>query len=138
MVDPATLAAGAIAKLAFDEFVKTGAGEAAKGAVGGAIELIKALQGKIRAKFHGDKKAETALAQVEQEGSQAALTKLEVYLDDAMAEDAAFADELRQVAQQIINIQNQNTTTLNQQNTNYGRDQNIFNQPTGDIHIGRS
>jgi len=104
MVDPATLAAGAIAKLAFDEFIKSGSGELAKKSLGGAIELVKSLRDKIRAQFQGDKKAETALAQVEQEGSQAALTKLEVYLDDAMAEDAGFAYDIRQVAQQIQNL----------------------------------
>jgi hypothetical protein len=66
------------------------------------------------------------------------LMKLETYLDDAMVEDKAFATEIRQLAQQIINIQNQNTTTLNQQNINYGRNQNIFNQTQGDIRIGDS
>jgi adenine-specific DNA methylase len=125
MVDPATLAAGAIAKIAFDEFVKSGAGEAAKQTVGGAIGLVKSLRDKIRAKFQGDKKAETALAQVEQDGSPAALTKLEVYLDDAMAEDTGFANDLRQIAQQIINIQNQNTEGDRTYHQTAGRD--IFN-----------
>jgi len=128
MLDPATLATGAIVKLAFDEFVKAGAGEAAKKTMGGAIELVKTLRDKIRAKFQGDKKAETALAQVEQDGSQAALTKLEVYLDDAMTEDTGFANDLRQVAQQIINIQNQNTEGDRTYNQTAGRD--IFNVET--------
>lgn len=97
-----TLATGAIAKIAFDEFVKAGAGETAKKTVGGAIDLIKSLRDKIRTKFQGNKRAEIALAQVEQEGSPAALTKLEVYLDDAMAEAPTFAEDIRQVAQQII------------------------------------
>jgi hypothetical protein len=142
MFDPASIAAGitanAIAKLAFDEFVKAGAGEAAKATFSGAIELVKGLRDKIRAKFQGNSRAEAALTAVEQSGSLTALTKLEVYLDDAMTEDEVFASEIRQVAQQIINIQNQNTTTLNQQNINYGRDQNIINQPQGDIRIGGS
>jgi hypothetical protein len=43
MIDPATIAAGAIAKLAFDEFVKAGAGEVAKKTVGGAVELVKTV-----------------------------------------------------------------------------------------------
>lgn len=43
---------------------------------------------------------------MEQEQSEAALTKLDVYLDDALAEpeNRALAEELRQMAQQIINI----------------------------------
>ncbi len=132
------LAAGAILKLAFDEAVKAGAGEVAKQSVGGAIELAKQLQAKIKAKFQGDARAEKAIQAVEVEQSQPALAKLETYLDDAMAEDAAFTSEIRQLAQQIVKIQNQNTTTLNQQNLNYGRDQNIINQPQGDIRIGGS
>ena len=122
MVDPVTLAAGAIAKIAFDEFVKAGSGEAAKKTVGGAVDLVKSLRDKIRAKFQGDKKVETALAQLEQEGSQAALTKLEVYLDDAMTEDAVFAQDIRHVAQQIINIQNQNIEGDRTYNQTAGRD----------------
>ncbi len=134
----ATLAAGAIAKLAFDEFVKSSAGEAAKRSVSGAIELVKNLRGKIKAKFAGNDRAAAALAEVEQQGSEAALQKVSKYLDLEMDEDKTFATEIRQMAQQIINIQNQNTTTLNQQNLNYGRDQNIINQPQGDIKIGGS
>ena len=61
-MDPVTtLAAGAITKLAFDEFIKSGSGELAKKSLGGAIGLVKNLRDKIRAKFQGDKKAETAL-----------------------------------------------------------------------------
>lgn len=46
-----TLATGAIAKIAFDEFVKAGAGETAKKSIGGAIELVKSLRDRIRARF---------------------------------------------------------------------------------------
>ncbi|NKB17559.1 MAG: hypothetical protein HC770_04805 [Pseudanabaena sp. CRU_2_10] len=38
-----TLATGAIAKIAFDEFVKSGAGKVAKKTVGGAIDPAKNL-----------------------------------------------------------------------------------------------
>jgi hypothetical protein len=41
MLDPGTLAAGAIVKLAFDEFVKAGAGAAAKETVTGLVEVVK-------------------------------------------------------------------------------------------------
>ena len=137
MLDPATLAAGAIAKLAFDEFVKTGAGEAAKAAVAGTVELVNGLRNKIRVKFQGNERALRAIAEVEQ-GNTAALEKVGKYLDLEMEEEPDFARDLCQMAQQIINIQNQNTTTLQQQNSNYGRDQNIINQPHGDIRIGGS
>jgi hypothetical protein len=116
MVEPATaFTAGAIAKLAFDEFVKAGAGELAKKSLSGAITQINELRKKIRDKFRGDAKAEKALVAIEQEGSEAALTKLEVYLDDAMVDDPIFGQELRQLAQQIINIGHlQDNTQLNQ------------------------
>jgi hypothetical protein len=79
-----TLAAGTIAKLAFDEFVKSGAGEVAKQSVGGAIELVKNLRSKIKAKFQGNARVERAIQAIEQENSQSALVRLETYLSDAM------------------------------------------------------
>ncbi len=122
-MDPLTLTGGAIAKLAFDEFIKSGAGEVAKKTVGGAIEQLRSV---IKARFQGkNQKAEAAIAQVEQEGSPAALTKLEVYLDDAMAEDPTFAHEIRQMAQQIINIEHQTVEGNRIYNQTAGRD--IFN-----------
>lgn len=131
MIDPASIAASAIAKLAFDEFVKSGAGEVAK-------ELVKNLRERIKAKFQGNERATAALAEVEQNGSEAALEKVSNYLNTEMLEEKDFADEVRQMAHQIINIQSQSTTQIGQQNINYGRDQNIINQPQGDIRIGGS
>lgn len=136
MLEPATLTAGTIATLAFQELAKVGAGEAAQQAVAGAADLIKSLREKIWAKFQGDKKAETALAQVEQDGSPAALTKLEVYLDDAMTEDPAFANEVRQIAQQIINVENRNISS--RQYSNYGRDQFNVENMQGNQRFGGS
>ena len=104
-MEPVTvLTAGAIAKIAFEEFVKAGGGELAKKSVAGAIDLVKALRDKIRDKLKGNAKAETAIAAVETEHSEAALTKLEVYLDDAMTDDPEFATQIRQVAQEIQNL----------------------------------
>jgi hypothetical protein len=130
-----TLAAGAIVKLAVDEFVKSGAGEGGKKAIGGATALAKNLWGVIKKKFEGDARAEKALAAIEQDGSEPALAKLETYLDDAMAEDQPFATEIRQMAQQIINIQNQNTVGDRTYN-NYGRDQINIEKIEGNPKIG--
>lgn len=129
-----TLAAVKIAEIAFNEFIKSGAGEAAKKSVDGAIELVKGLQNRIRAKFQGNTRVESALAEVEQQGSQEALEKVARYLDIEMLEDKRFAVEVQQLAHQIISFQN--ATSQNQQNLNYGRDQNIINQPQGNIKIG--
>jgi len=111
------LTGAAIAKLAFDEFVKSGAGEVAKKAVGGAStacrEAFEQLQSAIRKRFEGNKKAEEAIVKIEQERSPEALNKLSVYLDDEM-DDPQFAQTLQQLAQQVINIgkQEQNTTAI--------------------------
>jgi replicative DNA helicase len=83
------LTGAAIAKLAFDELIKAGAGEIAE-------------------------KAEAAIVKLEQERSPEALKKIEVYLEDEM-DDPQFAQTLQQLAQQVINIgrQEQSSTTFN-------------------------
>jgi len=112
------LTGAAIAKLAFDEFVKSGAGEVAKKAVGGAStagrEAFEQLQSAIRKRFAGNKKAEEAIVKIEQERSPEALNKLSVYLDDEM-DDPQFKQTLQQLAQQVINIgkQEQNSAQFN-------------------------
>ena len=131
-----TLAAGAIAKIAFDELIKTGAGELAKNSVEGAIGLVKNLRDKIRTKFQENPNAKKALDEVEQQGSPVALEKLTKYLDIEMIEDKDFANEIRQIAYQIINIQNQNTST--REYKNYGRDQINIENIQGNTTIGGS
>jgi hypothetical protein len=103
--------------------------------VGEAINLVKRLRNTIRTKLQGNPKAETALAQVEG-GSEAALTKVEVYLDDAMSDDPAFAEEVRQLAHSIINIEQQSISS--RQYTNYGRDQINIETIQGNPTIGGS
>ena len=138
MIDPVTtIAAGAILNLAFEEFAKSGAGEVAKKTVEGSIALAKKLRDQITARFKGNAKAEAAIATVENDNSPAALNRLEVYLDDAMSDDPVFAGELRQVAQQIINIQNQNTEG-DRNYKNYGRDQINIEKIEGNPKIGGS
>lgn len=117
------LTAGAIAKIAFEEFAKAGSGELAKKSLGGAIDLIKNLRDKIRDKFKGNAKAETAIAEAEQQQMPAALEKVTKYLELEMMEDEAFATEIKQIAQQIINVQN--TSGDRAYNQTAGRD--IFN-----------
>lgn len=131
-----TLVAGTIAGLAFNEFIKSGVGELAKKSVGGAIDLVKNLRDKIQTKFRGNERAETALAEVEQQGNQAALEKVTKYLDVEMMEDEAFATEVQQIAQQIINIQNQNIST--REYNNYGRDQFNIENMQGNQKLGGS
>jgi hypothetical protein len=136
-MEPITaIAAAEIVKIAFQEFAKSGAGELAKKSVSGAIDLVKNLRDKIKAKFQGNERAEKALAEVEQQGNSAALDKVTKYLDLELDEDESFATEVRQIAQQIINIQNQNNSS--REYNNYGRDQINIENIQGNQKIGGS
>lgn len=130
------IAAAKLAEIAFNEFIKSGAGEIAKKTVGGAIDLVKNLRDKIKAKFQGNERAEKAIAEVEKEGNSAALDKVTKYLDLELDEDEAFATEVRQIAQQIINIQNQNNSS--RVYNNQGRDQINIENMQGNQKIGGS
>ena len=132
----AALTATAIAKLAFDEFVKSGAGELAKQSISGTVELVKRLRDKIQARFKGNDRAEIALLEVEKQGTPMMLEKVARYLDIEMVEDETFATEIRQMAQEVINIQDQNISE--RQYINYGRDQINIETIHGDAKIGGS
>jgi hypothetical protein len=135
-MEPITaIAAAKIAEIAFQEFAKSGAGELAKKSVGGAIDLIKNLRDKIKAKFQGNERVEKALAEVEQ-GNSEALGKVAKYLDIEFDEDQSFAKDVRQIAQQIINIQNQNSSS--REYNNYGLDQINIENIQGNPRIGGS
>jgi hypothetical protein len=101
MTDPVTaLTASAIASLAFQEFVKSGAGDLAKRFTGEAIAKMDELRQKILVKLKGKPKAEKAIAAVEQ-GSKTDLDRLAVYLQDEMEDDPQFADDVRILANEI-------------------------------------
>jgi hypothetical protein len=101
MTDPVTaMTAGAIASLAFQEFVKSGVGELVKRFTGEAIARMGELRQKIVEKLQGKSKAETAIAAVEQ-GSKIDLDRLAVYLQDEMEDDPQFADDVRILANEI-------------------------------------
>lgn len=103
MTEPIT--AALILGLAAQKFAESAAGKSAE-------KLIEQLWNKIAARFKGRKKAEAALTQLEaSKGKDAeAEANLVRVLDAEMFEDDAFADQLQQMAQQIIHIQNQNQT----------------------------
>ncbi|MBD1858257.1 MULTISPECIES: hypothetical protein [Leptolyngbya] len=130
-MDALTLTGAAIAKIAFDEFVKSGAGEVAKKTVGGTIEKLQSV---IKERFKGKHpKAEEAIDKIENERSPEALTKLSVYLEDEM-DDPVFAQTLQQLARQITNTQN----TAERQYINQGRDQFNIENITGNPKLGGS
>ncbi|QDL10921.1 hypothetical protein DP113_26060 [Brasilonema octagenarum UFV-E1] len=100
--------AAEILKLAFNEFIKSSTGEAAKKLTSEALSKANELRQKIVSRFKDRQnvKAEKAITAVQEQYSLEALNKLTTYLDDEIDEEPSFADDLRQLAQQIINIQN--------------------------------
>ena len=131
MSEPIT--AAAIATILVTEFAKSSAGEAGK-------KLVGDLWGTIARRFKGNAAAEETLAAVKAEESpearQEAARDLETFLRREM-KDAGFAAEVGQLAQQIMNL-SQSQVQMTQTNVNHGRDQNVINQPTGDLRIGGS
>ena len=131
MSEPIT--AAAIATILVTELAKSSAGEAGK-------KLVGDLWGAIARRFKGNAAAEETLAAVKAEklpeARQEAARDLETFLRREM-KDAGFAAEVGQLAQQIMNL-SQSQVKMTQTNVNHGRDQNVINQPTGDLRIGGS
>lgn len=139
MTDPiVTVAAAEILKLAFNEFVKTSAGETAKKLTGEALAKAGDLRQKIVSWFQNkqDVKAEKVIVAIQEQGSLEALNKLVTYLDDEMETEPVFAQDLQQSAQQIINIQSQ--SSFERQYNSYGRDMINIEHIQGDPRIGGS
>jgi uncharacterized protein YrzB (UPF0473 family) len=97
-----------ILKLAFNEFIKSGAGETAKKLTGAALTKASELRQEIVTWFKGKQnvKAEKAITTIQEQGNAEAFSKLFTYLDDEMEIEPIFARNLQQLAQQVINIQN--------------------------------
>lgn len=127
MVEPVSTIAGAtLVALAASKFVGKAAEKAAEklgdevipAALKQAGKQVDSMWQRVKLHFAGNKRAERAIAQIEAgpvESSQSAeaFEKLAVYFDDDLQEpeNQALADELRQMAQQIINIGQQQTQT---------------------------
>ena len=65
-----------------------------------------------------------------------AIGKVATVLDGEFVEDEDFEASLKELAQQIVTIQHQSQSQQN--NNNYGRDQIVINQPTGNLKVGGS
>jgi hypothetical protein len=101
MTDPVTaLTASAIASLAFQEFVKSGAGDLAKRFTGEAIAKMGRLRDLIWNKLKGNSDAEEALEKV-QTGSEEEISDVATFLKFAMKSDQEFAGQVQAIAQEI-------------------------------------
>ena len=107
------LTAAAIAKLAFEAVIQTGAGKFTEAALNKSRQLWQ----KIRGKLQEDSAAEAAIAEVEKQKSQEILEQQVVpFLQVAMLKDPQFTQEIRNIAQQInqeIQAGSQDTITMN-------------------------
>jgi hypothetical protein len=96
----ATLTASMIATLAFQEFVKSGAGELAKKFTAEAIAKMGDLRKLIWSKLKGNPDAEESLRKVEA-GSEAEVSDVATYLKSVMGKDQEFAAQVQAIAQEI-------------------------------------
>ena len=119
MVEPVSLTGTALMAIAASKFVEVAAEKAAtvlgEGVSAAVLKKagtqVDAMWQRVKRHFAPNQKAAGLLAQVEAGPPQSvqsaeAFNKLAVYLDDDLAESQhrALANELRQMAQQIINI----------------------------------
>jgi hypothetical protein len=100
MPDPVTFTASAITQLAFQEFLKTSAGEFAKKFSAGAIAKMSDLRQAIWQRLRGkNATAEAALVEAES-GNEQAIEIVATFLGVEML-DAEFARQLQGLAQEI-------------------------------------
>ena len=129
MTEPITTAI--IVGLAAQKFAEGAAGKSAE-------KLVEKLWDTIVSRFSGRKKTEENLATIAAAKGQdaGAIGKVATVLDGEFVEDEDFAASLKELAQQIVTIQHQSQSQQN--NNNYGRDQIVINQPTGNLKVGGS
>ncbi len=100
MADPiTTMTASAIASLAFQEFIKSGAGELAKKFTGEAIAKMGQLRELIWSRLTGHPAADVALEQA-RAGEQAGVDTITALLGVGML-DEGFAGQVRAIALEI-------------------------------------
>jgi hypothetical protein len=116
MAEPITTAL--IVGLAAQKFVEGAAGKSAE-------KLVEKLWEAIVTRFTGRKKTEENLAAIEKaKGADAgAIEKVTAVLDGEFVEDEEFEASLKDLAQQIVNIQNQSQTQKSNVQTQTIRDQ---------------
>jgi hypothetical protein len=104
MADPlTTLTASAIATLAFQKFLESGASELAKKFSTEAIAKMDILLKRIWSKLGGKPRVDTVKAEIErtQKTNPEQINQIAAYLQVAMDEDPEFANSIRLIAKEI-------------------------------------
>ena len=117
MSDPltTTLTASAIVSLAFQEFIKSGAGDLAKKFTAEALAKMGELRSLIVSKLRGNPDATSAVASVEN-GSEEELSDVGTYLKSVMKNDPDFAAQVQAMAQVINAGKLQDSSSMTQNN----------------------
>jgi hypothetical protein len=100
MPDPVTLTASVIATLAFQEFIKSGAGELAKKFTGEAIAKIRQLRELVWNRLTGKHPAADVALEKAKAGEQEGINTVAMLLGVEML-DTAFAGQVQAIAQEI-------------------------------------
>lgn len=119
MTDPASLTAGAIATVAFQKFIESGAGELGKKYTMEAIAKMESLLKRIWSKLRGKPRIEEVKASIEKTHKIAPeqINQIAAYLQVAMDDDPQFADEIQLMAQQINAGKIQDNSSMVQHNS---------------------
>ncbi len=132
MTDPVTAATVVALAVKLLEGMASGVGE----------KLTEKLWNAIKNRFAGRKKVEEAIAQIEATQDSGAIEKLTTIVDAEMIQDDEFAGEVQQLAQQIINLtQNQTQTQTSmhfeaKDNSKMNAVGELKNTGSGDIVFG--
>ena len=120
MTDLISLTTSAIATVAFQKFLESGAGELGKKYTTEAIAKMESLLKRIWTKLRGKPRIEEVKAAIEQNHkiTPEQINQIAAYLQVAMDDDPQFADEIRLMAQQINAGKIQDNSSMTQ--NNYG------------------
>jgi hypothetical protein len=111
-----TLTASAIASLAFQEFIKSGAGELAKRFAPEAITRMNDLRELIWQRLKGNPDAAAAIEQAKN-GSEEEVSDVVTYLKAEMKKDPDFASQVQAIAQEIHAGKIQDNSSMIQNNS---------------------
>lgn len=103
MTEPATLTVGAIAALAFVKFLESSASEVGKRLTPTVLGKIDVLRKKIVARLRGISEVDELNATIDkgQRLTERQINLLTPHLEAAMKEDAAFAQDIQQLSNEI-------------------------------------
>jgi hypothetical protein len=123
MTEPVSLTAGAIATLACQKFIESGAGELAKKFTTEAIATMESLLKRIWTKLRGRPRVEEVKAAIEQTQkiTPEQINQIAAYLQVAMDDDPQFANDIRLLAQQINAGKIQDNSSMVQNNSDNAR-----------------